>query len=252
MRAFREPSRHARHVPLRGARRASSQLVGRPSTPRLLPQKAGPGGLTRGCQGLTPTPRKQQGPRRGHRGEPWPVPTWLDDTRGSHCIQQMPLFILTCLQKSKCFQTQLRYKIQHKMRFITISPIKQKNFQKSLRQNQLVDPVFLFSPSRHRPPAQALAHTGPGEAGLVATTPPGHQGQSEFLQTRKVFLAGSRRRPVPCQKLSRSNCDLAKSAIHQGHHAGVTGRGACRSRRHPAQVATLSQNTPLVWEHPSD
>lgn len=159
-----------------------------------------PGGLTRGCQGLTPTPRKQQGPRRGHRGEPWPVPTWLDDTRGSHCIQQMPLFILTCLQKSKCFQTQLRYKIQHKMRFITISPIKQKIFQKSLRQNQLVDPVFLFSPSRHRPPARALAHAGPGEAGLVATTPPGHQGQSQFLQTRKVFLAGSRRRPVPCQK----------------------------------------------------
>lgn len=47
--------------------------------------------------------------------------------------------------KIKTFQTQLRYKIQHKMRFIPISHIKQKITQKLFCQNQLIDCVFRSS-----------------------------------------------------------------------------------------------------------
>lgn len=92
-----------------------------------------------------PAPRTQCGPR----GKTWPLrvlsealrvrlltvapgapagPTRPDSTRGSHSVQQMPLFIFMCFQKSERSETQLRYKIQHKMRFIPIFPQKAKNF----------------------------------------------------------------------------------------------------------------------------
>lgn len=47
--------------------------------------------------------------------------------------------------KIKTFQTQLRYKIQHKMRFIPISHVKQKIIQKLFCQNQLIDCMFRSS-----------------------------------------------------------------------------------------------------------
>lgn len=46
------------------------------------------------------------------------------------------------------------------MRFIPISHIKQKIFQKLLCQNQLVNCMFHSSSQGHLPSAQALAHWG--------------------------------------------------------------------------------------------
>lgn len=57
------------------------------------------------------------------------------------------------------------------MRFIPISHIKQKIFQKLLCQNQLVDCMFRSSSQGCLPPAQALAHWGREGSGAAATTP---------------------------------------------------------------------------------
>lgn len=62
------------------------------------------------------------GPHMAPESLAWP--TRLDGTEG-HTVQQMPSFILM-FPKSKRFQTQLRYKIQHKVRSIPISHITQK------------------------------------------------------------------------------------------------------------------------------
>lgn len=121
-------------------------------------------------------------------------PTRPDSTRGSHSVQQMPLFIFMCFQKSERSETQLGYKIQHKMRFIPISHKKQKIFQKSFCQNQLVDPTFHPSRPKHLPQAQALAHLGPGRrdrprsalrmtGGDRTPWPPGLTNQQRFPHT---------------------------------------------------------------------
>lgn len=69
---------------------------------------------------------------------------------------KMPLFYFDCFQKSKHFQTQLRYKIQHKMRIYTsffffFSHRKQKYIQNEFQntlQSQLVADILLVRASQ--------------------------------------------------------------------------------------------------------
>ena len=86
---------------------------------------------------LSSAPRTQQGPEgrtlsgrglgaspcstwRGRVPPPWTAPE-------GHTVYNKRHSLFWCFQKSNCFQTQLRYKIQRKMRLIPIFPHKAKN-----------------------------------------------------------------------------------------------------------------------------
>lgn len=79
-------------------------------------------------------------------------------------------------QKSKRFQTQLRYKIQHKMRFIPISHIKQK-----FSEIVLPKPTrSLLSRQRRRPPRLGVRPEDTGTP-LGLAVPPTHHSQQSCL-----------------------------------------------------------------------
>lgn len=127
-----------------------------------------------------------QGPRRSLESPLLTVapgapagPTRPDSTRGSHSVQQMPLFIFMCFQKSERSETQLRYKIQHKMRFIPIFPQKAKSFSEIALPKLIGRSYF--------PPLPTMA-SAPG------TSP---RGAWEVGTTLALRMTGGNRTPWP-------------------------------------------------------
>lgn len=94
-------------------------------------------------------------------------PTRPDSTRGSHSVQQMPLFIFMCFQKSERSETQLRYKIQHKMRFIPIFPQKAKNFSEIVLPKLIGRSYFPPLVTMASAPGSSTSPLGAWEVGMT-------------------------------------------------------------------------------------
>lgn len=220
--------------------------------------------------GSTGTPREELGPdvasecssakpggsveltRRPERG--LARPRAGGTTPEDHTAYNKCHYLFRCFQKSKRFQTQLRYKIQHKMRFIPISHIKQKSFQKLFCQSQLVDGIFLSSLQRRLPrprwgSAQGPVSPEPPARRVTSDRTPSLRGSTCFYKPVKASRARGQEGPVPCQKRCHGGTALAECHLRELSCCADGGWGGPRDG--PAQVETWSQSPPSCGEHPS-